>query len=52
MLVIDMRVYLFCAILLSMLCINLTDMGIDKERLALDKIRNSQGILVKLRVEE
>ena len=47
-----MRVYLFCAVVLSMLYINLTDMGTDKERLALDKIRNSQGLLIKLRVKE
>jgi hypothetical protein len=35
-----------------MLYINWTDMGTDKERHALDKIRNSQGLLIKLGAEE
>jgi hypothetical protein len=42
-----MNTYLFCAIILSVLYINLTDMGTDNESIVLDKIRNSQGLLVR-----
>jgi hypothetical protein len=47
-----MKIAIFYVMLFSVLYHNWTDVGIDNERLALDKIKNSQGLLVKLGVEE
>ena len=46
---INMKIAVFYAIVLSMLYHNWTDMGHDNERHTLNKIRNSQGLLVKIR---
>lgn len=45
---INMKIAVFYAIVLSMLYHNWTDMGQDNERRDLDKMRNSQGLLVKI----
>jgi hypothetical protein len=42
-----MKIAMFYVILLTVLYHNWTDMGQDNERIALSKIQNSQGLLVK-----
>lgn len=49
---IDMKIIAVYSIMLAVLYHNWTDMGTDNERRALDNIKNSQGMLVKLGVEE
>lgn len=46
---INMKIAIFYAIVLSMLYHNWTDMGHDNERRDLDKIKNSQGLLEKVK---
>jgi hypothetical protein len=44
---IDMKIIVLYAIVSFVLYLNWTDMGQDNEKQALDKIQNSQGLLVK-----
>jgi hypothetical protein len=47
-----MKIIIPYAIMLFVLYHNWTDMGVDNEGHTLNKIKNSQGMLVKLGVEE
>ena len=49
---INMKVAVFCFAMLSILYHNWTDMGVDRERQDLNKIRNSQGYLEKAKNED
>jgi len=45
---INMKIAIVYVIIFSVLYHNWTDMGQDNERRDLDKMRNSQGLLVKI----
>jgi hypothetical protein len=44
--------YLICVVMVLVLYINWTSIEVDNERQGLNNKRNSQGILVKLKVEQ
>ena len=46
---IDMKITVLFVVITSMLYHNWTDMGVDNERVHLDKIKNSRGFLEKVK---
>jgi hypothetical protein len=44
-----MKITVLFVVITSMLYHNWTDMGVDNERVHLDKIKNSQGLLEKVK---